>query len=115
MKTDIMDLKYEGALDRLNSFQRLYGAKVVKIIGVANQHIFLTLTDGMTAGIPQPANMYDQKIWSVPILLSSKQNTAIEIGVIFIDDKTKEIIGTTDRETVMQNADVLSYDESEMV
>ena len=110
-----MDSKYQQALDLLNSFKRLYGGKVVKIMGLANQHIFLTLSDGMTAGVPQPANMNGKKIWSVPILLSSNKNTATEIGVIFIDDETQRIIGVTDRETVMQNAEALIYEETEMV
>ncbi|MBC8183603.1 hypothetical protein H8E88_21130 [candidate division KSB1 bacterium] len=115
MKAYTMDSKYQRALDQLNSFKRLYGSKVVKIMGIANQHIFLTLTDGMTAGVPQPANMNGKKIWSVPILLSSNKNSATEIGVIFIDDETKKIIGATDRETVMQNAFTLNYEETEMV
>lgn len=110
-----MESKYQRALDRLNSFKRLYGGKVVKIMGIANQHIFLTLTDGMTAGVPQPVNMNGKKIWSVPILLSSDRTTPTEIGMIFIDDENYEIIGVTDRETVMQNAETLLYEATEMV
>ncbi len=110
-----MESKYQRAIDQLNIFKRLYGGKVVKIMGLANQHIFLTLTDGMTAGVPQPANTNGKKIWSVPILLSSNKKTNTQIGVIFIDDETLEIIGVTDRKTVIQNAETLIYEEAEMV
>jgi len=115
MKAYTLKSKYQRALDRLNSFKRLYGEKVVKIMGIANQHIFLTLTDGMTAGVPQPVDMNGKKIWSVPILLASNKNITIEIGMIFIDDETLEISGVTDHETVMQNAETLIYEETEMV
>jgi len=65
--------------------------------------------------VPQPANMNGMKIWSVPILLTSDNTTMTAIGVIFIDDEACEIIGVTDHETLMRNAETLIYEETEMV
>jgi len=109
-----MDLKYQLALDRLNSFKKLYGDQIVKIIGKANHYIFINLTDAMVAGVPQPANINEKKIWSVPIVLTSRATAPTEIGVIFIDDKTQEVIGATDTPTVMQNAEALIYEIAEV-
>jgi len=109
-----MTRKYQQALDRLNSFKKRYGGKIVTIIGKANRFIFLNLTDGMVAGLPQPATINGNKVWSVPILLSAKLGIAAEIGVIFIDDETPEVIGATDSEIVMQNAEAFAYEETEL-
>lgn len=109
-----MTRKYQQALDRLNSFKKLYGERIVAIIGKANRFIFLNLTDGMVAGLPQPATMNGHKVWIVPILLSAKTGIASEVGVIFIDDETHEVSGATDREIVMQNAETFIYEETEM-
>ena len=109
-----MEHKYQRALDLLNKFKMLYGEKIVKIIGIANHYIFMNLTDAMVAGLPQPANMNGKKIWSIPILLSSKLAVSTEIGVIFIDDATQEVIGATDSSIVMQNAETLLYERFEV-
>ena len=74
----------------------------------------MNLTDAMVAGLPQPANLNGKKIWSVPILLSSKATIATEIGVIFIDDENQQVIGATDNSLVMQNAETLLYEQAEV-
>ena len=105
-----MNAKYQRALDLLNSFKTRYGEKIVKIIAIANHYIFMNLTDAMVAGLPQPAILDGKKIWSIPILLSSRVGISTEIGVIFIEDETQEIIGATENSVVMQNAESLGRD-----
>ena len=109
-----MDSKYQLALDRLNSLKKLYGEHIVKIIAKTNHRIFINLTDAMVAGVPQPAMINEKKIWSVPIVLTSRGTAPTEIGVIFVDDETQEVIGATDTSTVMQDAEALIYETVEV-
>lgn len=68
----------------------------------------------MVAGLPQPATIDGKKIWSVPILLASTREVNTEIGVIFIDEETQEIIGATDTPIVMRNAEALIHEKIEV-
>ena len=102
-----MKSKYEKAVDRLDHLQQLYGDAIIEVIGKANHHILMNLTDGLVAGVPQPAAIYDRKVWSVPILLSPKTGATGEVGVIFVDGDTHEVLGATDTPTVMHNAEML--------
>ena len=102
-----MKSKYKKAADRLGYYQQLYGDAIVKVIAKANHHILINLTDGMVAGVPQPATMHNRKVWSVPILLATKTGATGEVGVIFVDGDTHEVLGATDTPTVMHNAEML--------
>jgi len=109
-----MKSKYKKAVEVLEFYQELYGEALVKIIGKANRHILINLTDGMVAGLPQPATLLSKKVWSVPILLTAKTGATGEVGVIFVDDETEEVLGATDPSTVMHNAEMLIDEKIEM-
>jgi hypothetical protein len=106
--------KYRKALETLNRYKQIYGEKITKIIGLANHYILLNLTDGLVAGLPQPAQINGDKVWSVPILLSAKYLHNEEVGVIFIDETRNEVLGATENSIIMRNIEMLMHDETEL-
>jgi len=109
-----MKSKYKKTAELLGFYQQLYGEAIVKIIGKANRHILMNLTDGMVAGLPQPATLLNKKVWSVPILLTAKTGATGEVGVIFIDDENHDVLGATDTSMVMHNAEMLINEKVEV-
>jgi len=109
-----MKSKYTRAAEQLDRYKRLYGDSIVKVIGKANHHILMNLTAGMVAGLPQLAAIQNRKVWSVPILLAAKTGATGEIGVIFVDAENQEVLGATDSETVMLNAEMLINEKVEL-
>jgi hypothetical protein len=103
---------YQKALDTLHQYERLYGKKVIKIIGAANAHILLNFGDGMAAGKPVPVEMNGKRIWSLPIVLAPKCGGPAEVGSVFVDERTLEVVGATDKKHVMRNVKTLSREKT---
>jgi len=99
--------KFQIAKNALNRFEKLYGAEVLKVYSAANGYISRELTDGMVAGVPQRAVLEQKKLWVVPIILTNKAGGYGELGVIFIEDQTLSILGSTDRSEVFKKAEML--------
>ncbi|GEM_PF-2637721 len=98
-----MPRSYKKAADLLHKYERLYGGKILKIIGAANQHILMNWGDGLAAGKPMPVEMNGKRIWNLPIILAPKCGGPAEVGSIFIDDKSFQIVGATDIRQVARN------------
>ena len=107
-----MRQSYQKALDTLHQYERLYGKKVIKIIGAANSHILLNLGDGMAAGKPVPVEMNGRRIWNLPIVLAPKCGGPAEVGSVFVDDQTLEVVGATDKKHVIRNIKALSREKA---
>jgi len=98
-----MPRSYKKAADLLHQYERLYGKKILRIIGVANQHILMNWGDGLAAGKPMPVEMNGSRIWNLSIVLAPKCGGPAEVGSVFVDDKSFQIVGATDTRQVMRN------------
>lgn len=99
--------KFSATERALNAFEKLYGDEVRQVFRIANGHISRELTDGMIAGVPQKVLLEGKKIRVVPIILTPKAGGYGEIGSIIIDAIALNILGSTTRVEVLQNAEAL--------
>jgi hypothetical protein len=105
----------QKALARLHAYERQYGKKIIKIIGAANGHILMNLGDGMAAGKPIPVEMNGNRVWTLPIMLAPKCGGPVEVGSVFVDDRTIKVIGATDNKQIMRNVKAHSREKAAMV
>lgn len=106
---------HQKAFDLLHQYERLYGKKIIKIIGAANHYILMNLGDGMAAGKPAPVEMNGSRIWNLPIVLAPKCGGPAEVGSVFVDDKTLKVIGATENKQVMRNVKAHSREKAALV
>jgi hypothetical protein len=106
---------YQTALDTLHQYERLYGKKIIKIIGAANAYILLNLGDGMAAGKPVPVEMNGKRIWTLPIVLAPKCGGPAEVGSVFVDDQTLEVVGATNKKHIIRNVKAQSREKAALV
>ncbi len=97
------------ALDTLQCYESLYGKRILKIIGAANQHILMNFGDGMAAGRPVPVNMNGRRIWNLSIVLAAKAGGPAEVGAVFVDDESLEVVGATESKQVLRNVKACSH------
>jgi len=100
------------ALDLLHQYERLYGKKIIKIIGAANHYILMNLGDGMAAGKPVPVEMNGNRIWNLPIVLAPKCGGPAEVGSVFVDDKSLEVVGATNHKQVIRTVKTLTREKA---
>jgi len=105
----------QKALDLLHSYERLYGKKIIKIIGAANYHIVMNLGDGMAAGKPIPIEMNGNRFWNLPIVLAPKCGGPAEVGSVLVNDKTLEVVGATNNKQVLQNVKTHTGEKAALV
>ncbi|MDZ7301931.1 MAG: hypothetical protein ONB44_07295 [candidate division KSB1 bacterium] len=99
----------------LHQYERLYGKKIIKIIGAANHYILMNLGDGMAAGKPIPVELNGKRVWTMPIVLAPKCGGPAEVGSILVDDENLEIIGATDNKQVKRNVKAHTREKTALV
>lgn len=110
-----MSGSYQKALSILNEYEKLYGKKIIKIIGAANNYILMNMGDGMSAGKPIPIDIEEKRIWSLPIMLAPEAGGPEEIGAVLVDDKTLEIVGATEKKQVLRNMRACKREKTALV
>ncbi len=103
---------YHKALDLLHQYEKLNGKKIIKIIGAANHYILMNLGDGMAAGKPVPVEMNGNRIWSLSIVLAPKCGGPAEVGSVFVDDKSLEVVRATDNKQVIRTVKALTREKA---
>lgn len=91
-----------NALATLQRYESLYGKRILKIIGAANQHILMHLGNGMAAGKPVPVNMNGRRIWNPSIVVAAKAAGPAEVGAVLVDDESLEVVGATESKQLLR-------------
>jgi hypothetical protein len=115
VRENLMQPSSQKALDWLHVHERQYGKKIIKIIGAANYHILMNPGDGMAAGKPMPVEMNGNRVWTLPIVLAPKCGGPAEVGSVFVDDKTLNVIGATANKQVMRNVKAHSREKAALL